>query len=134
MDRPIIEMFWAVEYTNGRALPQYDPFLNKENSYRVVDHKNILRLWWIPITPKMAQQFPGTRYNPLLRRQAVDLNGSKGFVTRRVSISIGAGGIRRRVKCYILGIEGGPRREIYPNGSIVNKLVGTASQDVLHHG
>jgi hypothetical protein len=25
-----------------------------------------------------------------------------------------------RVKCYVMGIENGPRREIYPDGHIVN--------------
>ena len=137
INRPGIEMFWVAEYNNGRALPQLDPFTGKENTYAEVDHKNVLRFWFIPITPKMAEQFPGTRYNPRLRRHAVDTNGAKGFVTRRCALSIGAGGMKHRVKCYVLGIEGGPRREIYPDGTVKNIAVPARkgeSQDILHHG
>ena len=136
IDKPGIEMFWVAEYNNGQALPQLDPFSNRENSYSKVDHKNVLRFWWIPITPDMAKQFPDTRFNPRLRRHAVDLNGSKGFVARRCSLSIGTGGMRHKVKCYVLGIEGGPRQEIYPDGTVKNISVPRRgeSQDLLHHG
>jgi len=123
LNKPIVEMFWVAEYNNGQALPQFDPFARIENSYSKVDHKNVLRFWWIPITPKMASLFPGTRHNPLLKRHAVDIKGSKGFVTRRMNITLSTGeqGVVHKVKCYILGIEGGPRREIYPDGSIIDK-------------
>lgn len=137
--RPIVEAFWVAEYTNGQALPQYDPFLNRENSYAEVDHKNVLRFWWIPITPKMAQQFSGTRYNPCLRRHAVEVKGSKGFVARRVKLKLTAGGnggksVIHEIKCYVLGIEGGPRREIYPDGTVKNVVIPDKgeSQDLLH--
>ena len=134
--KPIIEMFWVAEYNNGQALSQFDPFVGAENSYSRVDHKNVLRFWWMPITPKMAQQFPGTRHNPLLKRHAMDLNGSKGFVVRRVNIvlNVGGQGIVHKVKCYVLGIEGGPRREIYPDGSVINREAPNAgeTQELLH--
>jgi hypothetical protein len=139
--RPVVEMFWVAEYTNGQALSQYDPFLNKENSYAEVDHKNVLRFWWLPITPKMTRQFPGTRYNPCLVRHAVEVKGSKGFVARRVNVKLATGGnggkpIIHKIKCYVLGIEGGPRREIYPDGRVISKLEPDKgeSQDLLHHG
>ena len=139
MNRPIIEMFWTAEYQDGSALPQLDPINKVENSFGQVDHKKVKRFWWIPITPAMTQIFPGTRFNPLLKRHAVDLNGSKGFVARRCSIELTTGGSnsvlpRQKVMCYVLGIEGGPRREIYPNGSIINKEWPTCgeTQDLLH--
>lgn len=144
LHRPIVEMFWVAEYNNGQALPQFDPFLNKENSYAEVDHKNVLRFWWLPISPKMAQQFPGTRYNPLLKRHAVEVKGSKGFVARRMKLALTTGGKGGRfarlpvheIKCYVIGIEGGPRQEIYPDGKVISKLVPDRgeSQDLLHHG
>ena len=134
--RPVIEMFWVAEYDNNRALPQYDPFTGRENRFSEVDHKKTIRFWWLPITPQMTEQFPGTRYNPNLTRHCVDLNGSKGFVTRRNGISIGTAGMRHVVKCYVLGVEGGPRREIYPDGTIRNITIPRFSetQDMLHHG
>lgn len=136
MGKPIVEMFWVAEYNNGQALPQYDTFSGRENKYEWIDHKNVIRFWWIPITPKMAQQFPNTRFNPRLRRYAVELNGSKGFVARRCNLRIGTGGMRHWIKCYVLGIEGGPRREIYPDGTVKNIAVPRRgeTQDLLHHG
>ena len=133
--QPIIEMFWVAEYNNNRALPQYDPFSGVEHAFAEVDHKNTLRFWWLPITPDMAKRFPGTRYNPLLNPKGygADLNGSKGFVTRRYEIKTNPP--VHRVKCYILGIENGPRIEIYPDGTVISKEwpdgVGE-SQDLLH--
>ena len=137
--RPLIEMFWVAEYKDGTALPQYDIGLRVENKFGQVLHKKVRRFWWLPITPKMAQVFPGTRWNPRLKRHHVQLDGSKGFVCRRTLMEIGIGsraGTRphHRVKCYVLGIEGGPRREIYPNGTVIDKEWPTKgeTQDILH--
>jgi len=129
-------MFWVAEYKDGTALPQLDPINKVENPFSQVNHKKVKRFWWIPITLQMTQIFPGTRYNPRLRRHTVDLNGSKGFVARRTSIELNTGGLipRQKVICYVLGIEGGPRREIYPDGTVINKLEPTAgeTQELLH--
>ena len=136
----ITEVFWCAEYNNGLALPEYDITTGKVNRFAHVDHKNVLRFWWLPITADMCRVFPLVRVNPLLRRFAVDLNGSKGFIARRVAIRLGMGsgakGLSREVKCYVLGIEGGPRREIYPDGSVVDKKypIRGETQDALHHG
>lgn len=139
MNRPIIEMFWCAEYNDGTALPQLDPINRVENSFGQVNHKRVKRFWWIPITPKMTQIFPGTRFNPLLRRCFVELDGSKGFVARRTSVEISTKSLvqpKQKVVCYVLGIEGGPRREVYPDGKIIDKEWPTSgeTQDLLHHG
>jgi hypothetical protein len=142
MNRPIIEMFWVAEYFDGTALAQLDPINRVENSFGTVFHKKVKRFWWIPVTPKMALIFPGTRFNPRLRRCAVELKGSKGFVARRTIIELGMGSVAKstnpsqRIKCYVLGIEGGPRREIYPDGSIISREWPTKgeTQDILHGG
>ena len=121
--KPIIEMFWVAEYNNGQALPEYDESTGTINPFSHVNHKDVLRFWWMPITPRMMQVFPYTRYNPLLKRHAVDVKGSKGFVARRINIVLNTSGqgIVHKVKCYVLGIEGGPRREIYPSGLVIDK-------------
>jgi hypothetical protein len=38
------------------------------------------------------------------------------------------------IKCYVLGIEGGPRIEIYPDGTVINKANPTdgETQELLH--
>ncbi len=140
MDRPIIEMFWVAEYKDGTALAQLDPINGVENSFSEVFHKRVKRFWWIPITPKMTQIFSGTRFNPRLGRHAVELKGSKGFVARRTIVELGLSGVKKlfappqRIKCYVLGIEGGPRREIYPDGTTIDKEWPDKgeTQDLLH--
>lgn len=137
--QPITEMFWCAEYNNGLALPEYDLTTGRINRFEHVDHRNVLRFWWLPVTPDMCLRFPHVRFNPLLKRHAVDLNGSKGYVARRIGISLSFGKSNtppHRVICYILGIEGGPRREIYPDGRVIDKPVPTKgeTQDILHHG
>ena len=136
-DKAIIEMFWVAEYKNGLALPEYDEFTRMVNSFSHVNHKDVLRFWWLPITPKMTQRFPNLRVNPLLKRHAVALSGSKGFVARRMEVKLNFGIGRKpltRVRCYVLGIEGGPRREIYPDGSVKDIEYPTKgeTQELLH--
>jgi hypothetical protein len=156
-DKVITEMFWVAEYNNGQALPELDPFTGKVNSFSQVDHKKTIRFWWIPITADMAAKFPYTRVNPRFftkdgkpNRHWVDLKGSKGFVARRMVVEFQMGkptGLStveqlkkltappKRVKCYVIGIEGGPRQEIYPDGHEVNKPWPDKgeTQDILHH-
>lgn len=139
--KPIVEMFWVAEYNNNRALAEYDLDTGKVNRFEWVDHKNVLRFWWLPVTPDLAARFPGLRVNPRLKRHAMDMNGSRGFVTRRIKFDLpfgGKGGVQKHtVKCYIVGIEGGPRVEIYPDGTTLmheEPQFKHASQDILHHG
>jgi hypothetical protein len=140
MDKPVIEAFWVAEYNNGQALPEYDLYNLRVNRFEFVDHKNVLRFWWLPVTPDMAKAFPGLRVNPRLRRCAMDMNGSKGFVARRTTIKLPMGGIGKIetvIKCYIVGIEGGPRVELYPDGhaeKLAEPRTRGESQDILHHG
>lgn len=135
---PIVEMFWVAEYNNNRALPEYDEFTGQVNSFSHVNHRDVLRFWWLPVTPRMTQMFPNLRVNPLLKRHAVELNGSKGYVARRMEIKLGLWSNffipRRRVKCYVLGIEGGPRIEIYPDGTVIGKEYPERgeTQELLH--
>ncbi len=144
MDKPIVEMFWVAEYNNGRALAEYNVDTKMVNLFEWVDHKNVLRFWWFPITPQIASLFPGTRVNPRLKRCGMDMNGSKGFVSRRnmIELPMGSTGeqdgvIKHIVKCYIVGVEGGPRVELYPDGSVIPLKEPRSkgeTQDVLHHG
>ena len=144
--KPIIEAFWVVEYNNGRVFAQYDPDAGKENLFKWVDHKNVLRMFWFPVTPALADRFPGLRVNPRLKYCGMAMNGSKGFVARRSCFDLKLGASRssetsvlpkHRVRCYVVGIEGGPRVELYPDGSVIQlkePRTRGATQDILHHG
>ena len=130
--RPVVEMLWAVEYRDGSCVAQIDPVLMRENPYSVVNHKRAARYWWIPVPAGF--RMPGFRHNPLLKRHAVEARGSQGFVTRRVKIEVTMGKrtetdiekLKRlvthppmRIECYVLGIDAGPRIEIYPDGRVI---------------
>ena len=131
--RPIIEAFWCVEYADGTYVSQFDitpPF--KEHPYSEVNHKRAVRYWWLPIPPFMA--IPGVRHNPLLKRCCVESRGAQGYLSRRVQVRLEVGKrtetlaekqarlLKRppvSVGCYIVGIEGGERVEIYPDGTML---------------
>jgi hypothetical protein len=97
-----------------------------EHSYAEVNHKRAVRYWWIPIPPSMVGSVPGARYNPLLKRHCIETRGAQGYVSRRVGLRITIGKtdeerVKRpplAVQCYVLGIEGGERYELYPDGTI----------------
>ena len=155
--RPIIEMMWVVQYNNGKALAQYDPRTGQENQFRIVDHKNVTRIAWIPISADLAKHIPGTRFNPRLKPYAIETRGGKGFVARRNTVRLAMGKVSEeekarallqslvtgdngrmsghRVACYIIGIEGLHRWLIYPDGRVdyqPEPKIGE-TQDLLHH-
>jgi hypothetical protein len=126
-------MFWAVEQTD-RLVSQIDPVRLTETPYSAVNHKRAVRYWWIPVP--LGLRMAGFRHNPLLHKHCVDARGSQGFVARRTKISIEMGKAKEtpeeRIKrllahppvaiaCYIVGIEGGPRLEIYPDGTVLKR-------------
>jgi hypothetical protein len=53
--RPLV-YFWIAEYTDGSALPQFDPETGKENRFSEVDHPKLKRFGWYPFSLKLAQQ------------------------------------------------------------------------------
>lgn len=153
--RPIIEMFWLVEYDNGRSLAQFDPATGRENRFEWVNHKIVKRIAWLPISAALAQHISGARHNPRLKPYVIETRGGKGFVARRNAIRITMGKVSQeekarallrsvagldqrshRVSCYIIGIEGLHKWLIYPDGHVEYQpepKIGE-SQDILHHG
>ncbi len=130
MPQPIAEAFWCVEYRDGSVVSQIDPVARIENRYAIVNHKRAVRYWWLPVP--LGLNMPGLRHNPKLRRHCVENKGAMGFVSRRTTIEVVMGKRNEtpeeklhrlvmhppmRVVCYVVGIEGGPRIEIYPDGS-----------------
>ena len=129
---PISEMLWAIEYKDGSIVSQIDPVARIENRYSIVNHKRAVRYWWLPVPPGL--NMPGFRYNPKLHKHGVESKGAMGFVTRRTTIEVTMGKrtetpeekLHRivmhppmRVACYVVGIDDGPRVEIYPDGSVI---------------
>ena len=122
--RPILEAFWCVEYADGTYVSQFDvepPF--REHPYSEVNHERAVRYWWLPIPQFMA--IPGVRHNPLLGRHCVENRGAQGYISRRVQARLEMGKRTDKPKppvtvgCYIVGIEGGERMEIYPDGTVL---------------
>jgi hypothetical protein len=53
--RPLV-YFWIAEYTDGSALPQFDPETGRENRFSEFDHQKLKRFGWYPFSLKLAQQ------------------------------------------------------------------------------
>jgi len=118
-NRPVVEMFWLVEYKDGSYCAQFDFDQMVEHRYAEVNHKRAKRYWWIPVPPGMNGQL-GLRHNPRLKKHCVENRGAMGFVARRTKLVMNSGSpVKVEVMCYVVGIEAGPRIEIYPNGTTV---------------
>ena len=131
--KPILEAFWTVEYADGTYVSQFDiepPF--REHSYSEVNHKRAVRYWWLPVPQFMT--IPGVRHNPLLGRHCVETRGAQGYLSRRVQVRLEVGKRTETpveklarlltrppvsIGCYIVGIEGGERMELYPDGTVL---------------
>ena len=57
--RPLV-YFWIAEYTDGSALPQFDPETGKENKFSEVDQQKLKRFGWYPFSAKLAKKIVNT--------------------------------------------------------------------------
>lgn len=120
--RPLVYM-WVAEYSDGSALPQFDPDTGEENRFALVDHSKLVRFGWYPFSVEMAAKIQGMMVIPTRNPfHMVELKeGDKLFAVRRNHIEFGVmgGGYRRVATLYLLGIEGGEILEIGENGRAV---------------
>ena len=119
--RPLVYM-WVAEYSDGQALPQFDPETGKENRFAEVDHSKLVRFGWYPFSARMAAKIKGMVVIPTRNpSHVVELKeGDKLFAVRRnhIEFSVRGGGTRRVASLYLLGIEGGEILKIREDGSI----------------
>lgn len=113
---------WVAEYSDGSALPQFDPDTGKENRFALVDHSKLVRFGWYPFSAQMAAKIQGMLVIPTRNpHHVVELKeGNKLVAVRRnhIEFSVKGGGTRRVASLYLLGIEGGEIIEIGEDGFV----------------
>lgn len=121
--RPLV-YFWIAEYTDGTALPQFDPEIGKENLFKDVDHSKLKRFGWYPFSQELAEKILTAAkivviptFNPFY---AINLEkGQKLVAHRTCSIKLHAesGVVEYGETVFVLGAEGGKIIRINENGN-----------------
>lgn len=138
--RPLRYM-WIAEFSDGSALPQFDPETGKENKAdpdwlpsapgqpkipkdRVYREKKLVKFGWYPFTSELAKKIFEAEAiiviptdNP---RYFIELNdGDKllAYRTNTINFSL-QGGISRGETVYVLGKTGGKLLHIHEDGSV----------------
>lgn len=124
--RPLV-YFWIAEYTDGSALPQFDPETGRENRFSEVDQRKLERFGCYPFTPELAKKIydaDGILVIPTSSKSYVIeiQNGQKLVAHRTCSIKLHMhnGGVERGETVYVLGVEGGKILRIDEEGNVIN--------------
>lgn len=142
--RPLT-FFWIAEFSDGSALPQFDPETGRENKADpdwlpsaegqppvvkdpVFLSKKLVRFGWYSFTSELARKILETQGIVVLPRNnpshVVDLkDGEKLIAYRTKAIKFGfRGGVSRGETVYMLGKVGGKVLRIHEDGSINSGL------------
>lgn len=110
--RPLV-YFWIAEYTDGSALPQFDPETGRENRFSAIDYQKLHRFGWYPFTPKLVQKIleaEGVVVVPSKNRSyTVALERGDELVAHRtnsIKLWTRSGGVEHDETVYVLGVKG----------------------------
>jgi len=124
--RPLV-YFWIAEYTDGSALPQFDPETGRENRFKEVNHGKLHRFGWYPFSLKLAQKIlSGEKVRVIpTRNPSYTLTVEKGdrlvaYRSNTVRLQMRKGGVDHEETVYVLGVEGGKILQINEEGNVVN--------------
>jgi len=124
--RPLV-YFWIAEYTDGSALPQFDPETGKENKFSEVDHRKLHRFGWYPFSLKLAQQILKGRKEGVIatRNLSYTVTVEKGdrlvaYRTNTIKVHTRKGGVDRGETVYVLGVEDGKILQINEEGNVID--------------
>jgi len=124
MDNRPLTYFWVAEYSDGSALPQFDPKTGKENLFSRVDHTRLVRFGWYPFTPEMARKVfeaEGVHAVPTNNSpHVIELKDGEKLIAHRtntIRFSI-SGGVSRHETVYMLGKAGGQVTRISEHGKV----------------
>jgi len=120
--RPLI-YFWIAEYTDGSALPQFDPETGKENRFSEIEHQKLKRFGWYPFSPELAQKILKNEKTVVVptANQSYTVTVGKGdrlvaYRINTVKLQMRKGGVVHGETFYVLGIKGKPLRYLAENG------------------
>ena len=124
--RPLV-YFWIAEYTDGSALPQFDPETGRENKFSEIDQQMLCRFGWYPFTPKLAQKILETEGTVVVptQNQSYAVAMEKGdrlvaYRTNTVKLHMMKGGVDHGGVVYVLGVEGRKLLHINEEGKVVD--------------
>ncbi|PVX24524.1 MAG: hypothetical protein CW691_07350 [Candidatus Bathyarchaeum sp.] len=125
--RPLV-YFWIAEYTDGCALPQFDPKTGKENRFSEVDCQKLCRFGWYAFSPKLTKKILETEKTVVIptsnRSYSVTLERNDKLVayrTNTIKLQTRKSGIGYGETVYVLGIEGKKVIQIDEGGNVVNE-------------
>jgi len=123
--RPLV-YFWIAEYTDGSALPQFDPETGRENRFSEIDHQKLRRFGWHPFSPELAQKILKTEKtvvvptrNPSYTVSVKEDEELVAYRTNTVKLRIQKGGVDHGETVYVLGVEGGKIMQINEEGNVI---------------
>lgn len=134
--RPL-RYFWIAEFSDGSALPQFNPETGEENKAdpdwlpsaegqpkipkdKIWEQKKIIRFGWYPFTPELAQKIAEVVIptdNPPYILELKDDDKLIAYRTNAINFSL-RGGVSRGETVYVLGKEGGKVLRIREDGSV----------------
>ena len=124
--RPLV-YFWIAEYTDGSALPQFDPETGRENKFSEVDHQKLKRFGWYPFSLKLAQKILKTEKTVVIptKNQSYTVTVEKGdrlvaYRTNTIKLHTRKGGVDHGKTVYVLGVEGEKILQINEEGNVIN--------------
>ena len=124
--RPLV-YFWISEYTDGFALPQFDPETGRENKFSEVDHQKLKRFGWYPFSLKLAQKIlTGKKIRVIpTRNWSYTVTVEKGdrlvaYRTNTIKLHTRKGGVDHGKTVYVLGVEGEKILQINEEGNVIN--------------
>lgn len=124
--RPLV-YFWIAEYTDGSALPQFDPETGRENKFSEVDHRKLHRFGWYPFSLKLAQQILKGEKKGVIptRNRSYTVTVGKGdrlvaYRTNTVKLQMRKCGVIHGETVYVFGVEGGKILQIDEGGNVID--------------
>lgn len=124
--RPLI-YFWIAEYTDGSALPQFDPETGKENRFSEVDQQKLHSFGWYPFSVNLAQKILENEKLRVIptRKPSYTVTVERGnrlmaYRTNTIKLQIRKGGFDHGETFYVLGVEGKKVLQINEEGNVIN--------------
>ncbi|MCW4033816.1 MAG: hypothetical protein NWF03_00455 [Candidatus Bathyarchaeota archaeon] len=124
--RPLV-YFWIAEYSDGSALPQFDPQTGKENRFSEVDQHKLARFGWYPFSQQLAQKVWSTEKMLVVasenRSYSVTLQKGDKLVAYRtgtVKLQMRNGGVEHAETVYVLGVNGKKVLYIDEGGNLID--------------
>jgi hypothetical protein len=124
--RPLV-YFWIAEYTDGSALPQFDPETGRENRFSEVDQLKLQRFGWHPFSLELAQKILKTEETVVVPTRnpsyTVSVEKDDRLVAHRnntVRLQMREGGVDHEETVYVLGVEDGKTLQINEEGNVID--------------